>query len=204
MHAVMTDRPQNSGGVGHTVKHVLAAARQRRATKSKRLLDLDRCGKLAALWIVASAAHLLVEEAAKIRDGRAALTGGGDETCRRLRRVLHAVRIFSIQLLLHACLVRLISAVNGAQGLGDFRLDFRPTHGHRLRKYRRRNRDGEKTSDGQKLSCDCCEFHDRVLHFLRWRAGMAQLLSNSNAVVVNGTVNSFHAVATVPRLVVAS
>src|SRR5262245_11895904 len=117
MHAVMTDRSQNSGGIGHAVKHVLPAARQRRATKPERLLDLDRCGKLAALWIVASAAHLLVEETAKIRDGRAALTGSGEEACRRLRRVLHAVRIFSVQIFLHTCLGRVIGAVNGAQGL---------------------------------------------------------------------------------------
>ena len=51
MHAVDTNRSQNSERIGDTVKHVPPAARQWRSTESELLLDLDRRGELAALRV---------------------------------------------------------------------------------------------------------------------------------------------------------
>src|SRR6266550_8502533 len=98
MHAVARDGYETAVDVRHAVEHVLAAARKRRRAEAEHLLDLDRGRELPPLRVVADAAHLLVEQAAQVRNARAALTrrdkeGRRNRKGRRVRRTELELRV---------------------------------------------------------------------------------------------------------------
>src|SRR6267142_6919812 len=97
VYAVKADRYQHAKRIHNAVQHVLPATRQLRGTEAESLLDLDRSSKLAALRVIAGAAHFLVEGAAEVGNHSTAFPRGKDESRGDLRRILRANLVLGIQ-----------------------------------------------------------------------------------------------------------
>ena len=135
MHAVVTDRHaarrSRRRRSAARARGCPAAARRRSRTVC---LILIGAGELAALRIVAGAAHLLVEEAAEVGHERRRT---GARPRRRSRpahqlRILCAALVLLVQLRFHGQLLRVRGAVHARQRLRDRLFHFRAAVGRGL------------------------------------------------------------------------